>query len=126
MSRGPPREGAELAILPEYFCLMGRSDRDKLAIAEAPGSGPIQAMLAETAREHRLWLVAGTLPLQSGEEGRAMNANLVFSPTANASRATTRSTSSATTTGASSTTRAAPSRPAARRSRSMRRACAWA
>ena len=74
------REGAELAILPEYFCIMGRSDRDKLAVAEAPGQGPIQAMLAETAREHRLWLVAGTLPLQSGEEGRAMNANLVFSP----------------------------------------------
>jgi nitrilase len=67
-------------MLPEYFCIMGRSDRDKLAVAEAPGEGPIQAMLAETAREHRLWLVAGTLPLQSGEEGRAMNANLVFSP----------------------------------------------
>ena len=74
------REGAELAILPEYFCIMGRSDRDKLAIAEKPGEGPIQAMLAETAREHRLWLVAGTLPLRSDEEGRARNANLVFSP----------------------------------------------
>ena len=74
------REGAELAILPEYFCIMGRSDRDKLAVAEAPGEGPIQAMLAETARQHRLWLVAGTLPLQSDEEGRVMNANLVFSP----------------------------------------------
>ena len=75
------REGAELAILPEYFCLMGRSDRDKLAVAEAPGEGPIQAMLAETAREHRLWLVGGTLPIRSGEEGRVRNANLVFSPT---------------------------------------------
>jgi hypothetical protein len=30
------REGARLAILPEYFCIMGRSDRDKLAVAEAP------------------------------------------------------------------------------------------
>jgi predicted amidohydrolase len=73
-------EGAQLAILPEYFCIMGRSDRDKLAIAEVYGSGPIQAMLAEAAREHRLWLVAGTLPLKRAEEGRAMNANLVFSP----------------------------------------------
>ena len=75
------REGAELAILPEYFCIMGRSDRDKLQVAEAPGDGPIQSMLAETARENRLWLVAGTLPLRGGEEGRAKNANLVFSPT---------------------------------------------
>ena len=73
-------EGAELLVLPEYFCLMGRSDRDKLAVAEAPGTGPIQSMLAESAREHRVWLVGGTLPLTSGEEGRVMNANLVFSP----------------------------------------------
>jgi len=73
-------EGAELLVLPEYFCLMGRSDRDKLSVAEAPGSGPIQAMLAESAREHRVWLVGGTLPLTSVEEGRVMNANLVFSP----------------------------------------------
>ena len=79
------REGARLAVLPEYFCFMGRSDRDKLAIAEVPGDGPIQRMLAETAREHRLWLVGGTLPLRSADGGgadgsRAMNANLVFSP----------------------------------------------
>ena len=74
-------EGAELLVLPEYFCLMGKGDRDKLAVAEAPGVGPIQSMLAEAARRHRVWLVGGTLPLTSGEEGRVMNANLVFSPT---------------------------------------------
>ncbi|NLZ40441.1 MAG: carbon-nitrogen hydrolase family protein, partial [Comamonadaceae bacterium] len=31
--------GAQLAALPEYFCLLARDDRDKLAIAEAPGAG---------------------------------------------------------------------------------------
>jgi predicted amidohydrolase len=72
-------EGARLVVLPEYFCFMGRSDRDKLAIAEAPGDGPIQRMLAETAREHRLWLVGGTLPLRADGD-RARNASLVFSP----------------------------------------------
>lgn len=30
-------QGAELAVLPEYFCFMGHKDSDKLAIAEAPG-----------------------------------------------------------------------------------------
>ncbi len=74
------QEGAELVVLPEYFCLMGQSDRDKLAIAETPGNGPIQRMLADAARRHRLWLVGGTLPLVSGEQGRVMNANLVYSP----------------------------------------------
>ena len=33
--------GAELVVLPEYFCLMGRRDIDKLAIQEPFGDGPI-------------------------------------------------------------------------------------
>jgi nitrilase len=77
-------EGAELVVLPEYFCLLGRTDRDKLALAEAPGDGPIQRMLAEAARAHRVWLVGGTLPLASAEDGRVYNTNLVFSPTGEA------------------------------------------
>jgi deaminated glutathione amidase len=58
--------GARLAALPEYFCLLGRNDRDKLAIAEADGDGPIQAALSALAARHRLWLVGGTLPIRSG------------------------------------------------------------
>jgi nitrilase len=81
-------QGAALVVLPEYFCFMGRSDRDKLAVAEAPGAGPIQDMLAESAREHGVWLIGGTLPLTidraaatgAGGVDRVMNANLVFSP----------------------------------------------
>ena len=74
-------EGAVLAVLPEYFCIMGKSDRDKLVVAEAAGGGAIQRMLAETARTHRLWLIGGTLPLViPGAADRVMNANLVFSP----------------------------------------------
>jgi deaminated glutathione amidase len=82
-------EGAGVVVLPEYFCLLGKTDRDKLAVAEASGDGPIQRMLAETAREHRVWLIGGTLPLKvaASERGdvdpdadRVMNANLVFSP----------------------------------------------
>jgi predicted amidohydrolase len=79
--------GARLIALPEYFCLLGQTDRDKLAVAEAPGDGPIQRMLAETARAHGVWLIGGTLPLKilpstaaDGDAARVMNANLVFSP----------------------------------------------
>jgi len=57
--------GAELAVLPEYFCLMGERETDKLALAETPGSGPIQDFLASAARQFGLWIVGGTLPLQS-------------------------------------------------------------
>ncbi len=58
--------GARLVALPEYFCLLGRRDSDKLALAEDPGSGTIQEFLADLAREHALWLVGGTLPVKAG------------------------------------------------------------
>ena len=79
-------EGARIVVLPEYFCFMGLADRDKLAVAEDPGDGPIQRMLAETAREHGVWLIGGTLPLAVAKASdgasvdRVMNADLVFSP----------------------------------------------
>jgi predicted amidohydrolase len=75
------REGAELMVLPEYFCLMGQRDRDKLTHAEAEGEGPIQAALAGIAREHGAWLVGGTLPMRiAGRDDRAHNTTLVFGP----------------------------------------------
>ena len=74
------RAGAELVVLPEYFCLMGRSDRDKLAIAEPPGTGPIQTMLAQAAREHRVWLIGGTLPIATADPELVLNANCVYGP----------------------------------------------
>ena len=72
--------GAGLVALPEYFCLMGRRDDDKLAIAELPGDGPIQHFLAAQARRHALWIVGGTLPLRGHGEGRVRNSSLVFAP----------------------------------------------
>ena len=72
--------GAQLAALPEYFCLMGRRDDDKLTIAEAPGDGPIQRFLSAQARQHGLWLVGGTLPLRGTSQVRVRNSSLVFAP----------------------------------------------
>ena len=83
------RAGAELAVLPEYFCLFGHSDADKLLIAEPFGQGPLQEWLAGQARRLGLWLAGGTIPLraQDADKGadknaraRAFNTLLVFSP----------------------------------------------
>jgi len=74
-------QGAELAVLPEYFCLLGQRDTDKLAIQERFGHGPIQGMLAQAARELGLWVVGGTLPLSvSGQPERVRNSCLVYNP----------------------------------------------
>lgn len=72
--------GAELAVLPEYFCVMGRRDTDKLALREQPGQGPVQDFLATAAREFGLWIVGGTLPLESPEEQHVFNTSMAFSP----------------------------------------------
>ena len=72
--------GAELACLPEYFCLLGARDSDKLAIAEEEGDGPIQARLSAMARRLALWLAAGTVPLRTATPERVHNSALVFDP----------------------------------------------
>jgi predicted amidohydrolase len=73
------RAGAELAVLPEYFCLMGHKDGDKLAVRERFGDGPIQAFLADAARELRMAIVGGTLPLQADDDAHVRNTSLAFS-----------------------------------------------
>jgi predicted amidohydrolase len=77
-------QGAELAVLPEYFCLMGQRDGDKLLIRETPGQGPMQDFLAQAAQELGLWIVGGTLPLDAGEPAdgpaRVFNSSLVYNP----------------------------------------------
>ena len=72
--------GAELAVLPEYFCLMGLADTDKLAFRENFGQGPIQDFLGQTARALGLWIVGGTLPLVADDEQHVLNTSLAFSP----------------------------------------------
>jgi predicted amidohydrolase len=72
--------GCELAVLPEYFCLLGRSDTDKLAVRETFGAGPVQDFLSEAARRHGLWLVGGTLPLAAADDAHVRNTCIAWSP----------------------------------------------
>jgi nitrilase len=74
------RAGAQLVALPEYFCFMGHHDRDKLALAEREGEGPIQAFLAAQAEAHGLWVIGGTLPMACGDGDRVRNSCCVFGP----------------------------------------------
>ncbi len=55
--------GAQLAVLPENFAAMGRTDLPAVGRAEAEGVGTILPWLKRTAIDLRLWIVAGTLPL---------------------------------------------------------------
>ncbi|MDP2263162.1 MAG: carbon-nitrogen hydrolase family protein [Hydrogenophaga sp.] len=72
--------GAELAVLPEYFCFMGQKDEDKLVLAETPGLGTVQDFLSDTARDLKISIVGGTLPMATDDPAHAANASLVYGP----------------------------------------------
>lgn len=74
-------KGAELVLLPEYFCLMGKNDTDKVTIGEQMSHGPIQAMLANAAKKNKIWLIGGTIPLTTTDNtNKVRNTSLVYDP----------------------------------------------
>ena len=73
-------DGAQIAVLPEYFCIMGLKDTDKVNIREKLGSGPIQEELAAIAKDSGIYLIAGTIPLEAKDPNKVLNTTLVFSP----------------------------------------------
>ena len=80
LTKAAANSGAQLAVLPEYFCLMGLKDTDKVHAREAVGSGPIQERLAAMAQENNIFLVAGTIPLEAKDSNKVLNTSLVFDP----------------------------------------------
>jgi nitrilase len=77
---GAAADGCKLAVLPENFALMPEKGRDKARYAEEEGDGPIQTFLADAARRHGLWIVAGSMPLRSPEAERVYGGCPVYDP----------------------------------------------
>jgi deaminated glutathione amidase len=71
-------EGAQLVALPEYFCILGLRERDKVTVREADGHGPIQDFLAAAAAKNKVWLVGGSAPLECADPNKVKNSCLVF------------------------------------------------
>ncbi len=72
------KAGAKMVVLPENFSHMGMQDEDTIEFAEPLGSGPIQEFLAEQARKNQIWVVSGTIPIQSEDNTRYYASCLVF------------------------------------------------
>ena len=73
-------DGAQITVLPEYFCIMGLKDTDKVNIREKLGSGLIQEALATIVRDSGIYLIAGTIPLEAKDPNKVLNTTLVFNP----------------------------------------------
>jgi deaminated glutathione amidase len=73
-------QGAQIVSLPEYFCLLGQKDTDKVALAKPFGAGALQSFLAELAQAAKVWLIGGTIPLRASSRAKVRNSLLVVSP----------------------------------------------
>ncbi len=71
-------QGAKLIVLPEYFAIMGIKDTDKVKAGEKEGNGPIQQFLSSTAKKRDVWIVAGSIPLESETKDKVYNACMVY------------------------------------------------
>jgi len=82
-------QGAQVVLLPEYFCLISGNDRDKLGIME-PDAGewpmqaeaevPLQCFLSDAARRYGMTVLGGTVPMRSPKINKVCNSLLVYGP----------------------------------------------
>lgn len=71
-------QGAKLVVLPEYFAIMGLKETDKVSVCEQEGKGPIQDFLSKMAKRHKIWLIGGSVPLESNFPNKVRNSCLVY------------------------------------------------
>mgnify|MGYP000312219657 CR=1 FL=1 len=71
-------QGAEIVFLPENFFFMGKSEKQKLELAENYGHGKIQDTLTELSRDKQVWIVGGTLPIKTDDPNKIYAASIVW------------------------------------------------
>ena len=71
-------DNAGLIVLPENFAYMGKAESDVLAIKEEQGDGPLQNFLSQLASKHGIWIVGGTVPIESNDQSKVFASSLVF------------------------------------------------
>ncbi|MDX1526608.1 MAG: carbon-nitrogen hydrolase family protein [Pseudidiomarina maritima] len=88
-----PSHRPQLVVLPEACLCFGAGDKAQRELAELPllsdnqaalpatDQAPLQQQLADLARQHQIWLVAGTVPIvDDAKAAKFSAASLVFNP----------------------------------------------
>ncbi|WP_339672515.1 carbon-nitrogen hydrolase family protein [Dasania marina] len=72
-------QGAQLVVLPEVFAMFASAQQYAVGVAEATGKAPIRQFLAQQARKHKVWIVAGSIPIaDAGSSSKVYAASLLF------------------------------------------------
>ena len=69
---------SKLVVLPENFALMPENDSEFLTHAESEGSGPIQDFISGKAKAHKLWIIAGTIPVKTDNPKKVTSTTFVY------------------------------------------------
>ena len=72
------KQGSVLIVLPECFAFMQNSRSQLLQCAEVDGHGKIQDFLSTTAKANNVWIIGGSVPLESGTSDKVTNSLLVY------------------------------------------------
>lgn len=72
------KNNAKIVVLPEMFAIMGVAATDKVHVREVFGKGRIQDFLAQQARDHKIWIVGGTIPIECDDQSKVRAASIVF------------------------------------------------
>ncbi len=78
IERAVANEKPDWIGLPEVWDFIGGSRRDKLAAAEEFPGGPAWTLMSELARQHRVFIHAGSILEKAPGEDRMHNTTLVF------------------------------------------------
>lgn len=71
-------DGAKCVVFPEESITLRMSPAEKLKIAEPFENGPIQNAFRELALRHKVWIVGGTLPIQSEDKDRFYSSSIIW------------------------------------------------
>jgi len=71
-------DGANLVVLPENFAFMGANCSELLKIREPVEDGPLQYFLSHLAKRHGIWLVGGSIPMETIDNTKVRSACLLF------------------------------------------------
>ena len=66
--------GTDVVVLPEMFCCEYKNS--SFIASQEPAGGPAWSMLSAAAKEHRVWIIGGSIPEADG--GRLYNTSFVF------------------------------------------------
>ena len=70
--------GADMIVLPEFFCLLGGNQDERAEITEVHGSGYIQQWMSQKASYFNCWLIGGSIPVESADISRPFSRCYVF------------------------------------------------